>query len=117
MRHRHGYRKLGRTSSHRKALLRNLSIALIEHGKIETGVFKAKELQRYIEKLVSVSKDSDFNTHRFVFAELQNKKATKKLITEIAPKFTSRNGGYTRIHRSRIRHGDSSVMAIIEFVD
>ncbi len=117
MRHKHGYRKLGRTSSHRKALLKNLSIALIEHGKIETGIFKAKELQSYIEKLVSISRNADFNTHRLVFAELQHKKATKKLIEEIAPKFTSRNGGYTRIQRSRIRRGDASTMAIIEFVE
>lgn len=117
MRHKHGYRKLGRTSSHRKALLKNLSIALIEHGRIETGVFKAKELQSYIEKLVTASKNADFNTHRYVFAELQNKKATKQLITEIAPKFSARNGGYTRIQRSGIRRGDASTLAIIEFVE
>lgn len=116
MRHGHGYRKLGRTSSHRKALLKNLSIALIKHEKIETGVFKAKELQRHIERLVSRCKDADFNTHRLVFAELQDKQATKKLITEIAPKLASRNGGYTRIQRSRIRRGDASTMAFIEFV-
>lgn len=117
MRHKHGYRKLGRKSAHRKALLKNLSIALIEHGKIETGIFKAKELQSHIEKLVTMSRDADFNTHRYVFAALQDKKATKKLITEIAPKFSGRNGGYTRIQRSGIRRGDASVMAIIEFVD
>ena len=73
MRHGHDYRKLGRTSSHRKALLKNLSIALIEHGKIETGVFKAKELQSYIEKLVTIARVGDFNTHRAVFASLQHK--------------------------------------------
>lgn len=117
MRHKHGYRKLGRTSSHRKALLKNLSIALIEHGRIETGIFKAKELQAYIEKLVTVSRNVDFNTHRYIFAELQNKKATKKLITEIAPKFSARNGGYTRIQRSGIRRGDASTVAVIEFVE
>lgn len=116
MRHAKDYRKLGRTSSHRKALLKNLSIALIEHGKIETGVFKAKELQSYIEKLVTVARVGDFNTHRSVFALLQHKAATKKLITEIAPKYKERNGGYTRIQRTRIRRGDASVMAIIEFV-
>lgn len=117
MRHKHGYRKLGRTSAHRKALLKNLSIALIEHGRIETGIFKAKELQSYIEKLVTISRNADFNTHRSIFAALQDKKATKKLITEIAPKFSNRNGGYTRIQRSGIRKGDASTMAIIEFVD
>ena len=116
MRHGHDYRKLGRTSSHRKALLKNLSIALIEHGKIETGVFKAKELQSYIEKLVTIARVGDFNTHRAVFASLQHKVATKKLIAEIAPKYKDRNGGYTRIQRTRIRRGDASTMAVIEFV-
>lgn len=116
MRHKHGYRKLGRTSSHRKALLKNLCIALITHERIETGVFKAKELQQYIEKMIGHCKNPDFNAHRFVFAELQSKSATKKLITEIIPKLTTRNGGYTRIQRSRIRRGDASVMANIEFV-
>ncbi|PAF47274.1 50S ribosomal protein L17 [Helicobacter sp. 12S02634-8] len=116
MRHNHGYRKLGRTSSHRKALLKNLAIALIEHNKIETGVFKAKELQSYIEKLISAARVGDFNAHRFVFAYLQHKSATKKLVTEIAPKYSDRKGGYTRIQRTRLRRGDASSMAIIEFV-
>lgn len=116
MRHNHGYRKLGRTSSHRKALLKNLAIALIEHNKIETGVFKAKELQSYIEKLVTTAREGTFNSHRYVFAYLQNKFATKKLINDIAPKYLERKGGYTRIQRSRLRRGDASPMAIIEFV-
>lgn len=116
MRHNHGYRKLGRTSSHRKALLKNLAIALIENNKIETGVFKAKELQSYIEKLVTVARVADFNSHRFVFAYLQHKATTKKLIAEIAPKYGDRKGGYTRIQRTRLRRGDASPMAIIEFV-
>ncbi|MCE3040147.1 50S ribosomal protein L17 [Helicobacter anatolicus] len=116
MRHGKDYRKLGRTSSHRKALLKNLSIALIEHGKIETSVFKAKELQSYIERLITTARVGDFNSHRAVFALLQHKVATKKLIAEIAPKYKERNGGYTRIQRTRIRRGDASVMAIIELV-
>ncbi|PAF48270.1 50S ribosomal protein L17 [Helicobacter sp. 12S02232-10] len=116
MRHNHGYRKLGRTSSHRKALLKNLAIALIEHNKIETGIFKAKELQSYVEKLVSIARVDNFNSHRFVFAYLQSKSATKKLIAEIAPKYVDRKGGYTRIQRTRLRRGDASSMAIIEFV-
>ncbi len=116
MRHNHGYRKLGRTSSHRKALLKNLAIALIANQKIETGVFKAKELQTYIERLVTTAKDADFNTHRLIYAYLQNKAATKKLIQEIAPNYKERKGGYTRINRTRTRRGDASQMAIIEFV-
>ena len=116
MRHNHGYRKLGRTSAHRKALLKNLAIALIKYEKIETSVFKAKELQSYIEKLVSAARVEDLNTHRFVFAYLQDKETTKKLIAQIAPKYKDRNGGYTRIQRTRLRRGDASQMAIIEFV-
>lgn len=117
MRHLHGYRKLGRTSSHRKALLKNLTIALIESEKIETTLPKAKELRSYVEKLVTKSRNADFNTHRYVFAELQSKEATKKLINEIAPKYTERNGGYTSIIKTRVRRGDASQMATISFVN
>ncbi len=116
MRHRHGYRKLGRTSSHRAALLKNLTIALIEQGKIETTVPKAKELRRFVEKLVTVARTGDANAHRSVFAALQSKEATKKLLNEIAPAFKERNGGYTRITRTRIRRGDATTMAYIQFV-
>lgn len=116
MRHKHGYRKLGRTSSHRKALLRNLSIALITHEKIETGIFKAKELRAHIEKLVTTARVGDFNSHRTIFAHLQDKNATKKLVTDIAQRYVGRSGGYTKIHRTRIRRGDASMMALIEFV-
>lgn len=116
MRHRHGYRKLGRTSSHRAALLKNLTIALIENGKIETTVAKAKELRSYAEKLVTVARTGEANAHREVFAALQSKEATKKLLNEIAPTYKERNGGYTRITRTRIRRGDATTMAFIEFV-
>ena len=93
MRHRHGYRKLGRTSSHRAALLKNLSISLIEHGKIETTVEKAKELRSYVEKLITVAGKNDSNAHKAVFAALQSKEATKTLVNEIAPKYVDRAGG------------------------
>jgi len=116
MRHRHGYRKLGRTSAHRKALLANLSISLIEHGKIETTAVKAKELRSYIEKLITIAGKNDSNAHRAVFAALQNKEATKTLVNEIAPKYVDRAGGYTRITRTRIRRGDATPMAFIELV-
>ncbi|MFT7860704.1 MAG: 50S ribosomal protein L17 [Sulfurimonas sp.] len=116
MRHRHGYRKLGRTSAHRKALLQNLSVSLIEHGKIETTAIKAKELRSYIEKLITVAGKGDSNAHRAVFAALQNKEATKKLINEVAPKYVERTGGYTRIVKTRIRRGDATTMAFIELV-
>ena len=116
MRHKHGYRKLSRTSSHRKALLKNMAIAIIEREKIETTVPKAKELKRFIEKLVTSARNADLNTHRYVFAALQSKEATKKLINEIAPKYESRNGGYTSIIKTRIRRGDATPMAFISFV-
>jgi large subunit ribosomal protein L17 len=116
MRHRHGYRKLGRTSAHRAALLKNLSIALIENGKIETTLPKAKELRSYVEKLVTAARKGDANAHRAVFAALQDKEATKKLMNEVAPQFAERNGGYTRIVKTRIRRGDATTMAFIEFV-
>jgi large subunit ribosomal protein L17 len=116
MRHRHGYRKLGRTSAHRAALLKNLSISLIEHGKIETTVENAKELRSYVEKLITVAGKGDSNSHKAVFAALQNKEATKKLVNEVAPKYVDRPGGYTRITRTRIRRGDATTMAFIELV-
>jgi len=116
MRHKHGYRKLNRTSSHRKALLKNMAIALIEREKIETTVPKAKELRRYIERLVTTARTADLNSHRLVFASLQSKEATKKLINDIAPKYESRNGGYTSIVKTRIRRGDATMMAFISFV-
>ncbi|SMP87021.1 LSU ribosomal protein L17P [Epsilonproteobacteria bacterium SCGC AD-311-C15] len=116
MRHRHGYRKLGRTSSHRAALLKNLSISLIEHGKIETTIEKAKELRSYVEKLITIAGKNDSNAHRAVFAALQSKEATKTLVNEIAPKYVDRAGGYTRIQRTRIRRGDATTMAFVELV-
>ncbi len=116
MRHKHGYRKLNRTSAHRGALLKNLAIALIENEKIETTLPKAKELRSYVEKLVTKARNANFNTHRTIFAALQSKEATKKLINEVAPKYVDRNGGYTSIIKTRIRRGDATQMAFISFV-
>ncbi|MDQ1325449.1 MAG: large subunit ribosomal protein [Campylobacterota bacterium] len=116
MRHKHGYRKLGRTSSHRAALLKNLSIALTKEGKIETTLPKAKELRGYYEKLITKASVGDFNAHRAIFAMLQDKECTNKLVNEIAPNYKERNGGYTRIIKTRIRKGDAAPMAIIELV-
>lgn len=116
MRHCNDYRKLGRTSAHRKALLKNLAISLIKYEKIQTGHMKSKELQSYIERLITKAKVGDSNAHREVFASLQDKAATKKLLTQIAPRFAARNGGYTSIHRTINRRGDAAPMAIIEFL-
>jgi large subunit ribosomal protein L17 len=116
MRHKHGYRRLSRTSSHRKALLANMAIAIIEREKIETTLPKAKELKRYVERLITTASSGDLNAHRNVFAKLQHKAATNKLVTEIAPKYAERNGGYTSIVKTRIRRGDATQMAYISFV-
>ncbi|WP_026943290.1 50S ribosomal protein L17 [Helicobacter rodentium] len=116
MRHGHGYRKLGRTSSHRKALLKNLSIALIASEKIETTLPKAKELQSYFEKLITKARKNDSMAHRLVFSHLQHKDSVKKLVKEIAPKYVNKNGGYTRIIKTRTRVGDAAPMAIVELV-
>ena len=113
MRHKLAKRKLGRNSSHRHALLKNMSIALIRYQSIETTVTKAKELRSYFDKLLTLAKKGDFNAHRHVFAKLQDKACTKKIITEIAPKLSDRKGGYTSIKRTRQRRGDAAVMAKI----
>jgi len=116
MRHRYGYRKLNRTSSHRAAMLKNMAIAILSESKIETTLPKAKELRSYVEKLITVARKGDFNSHRAVFAQLQDKVTTKKLVDEIAPTYKDRSGGYTRITKTRIRRGDASSMAYIELV-
>ena len=116
MRHRHGYRRLTRTSAHRAALLKNLAIALTNKGRIETTLPKAKELRSYYEKLITKASAGDSNAHRAIFAMLQNKEATNKLVTEIAPEYADRKGGYTRIIKTRMRRGDAAPMAIIELV-
>jgi large subunit ribosomal protein L17 len=116
MRHKHGYRRLTRTSSHRAALLKNLAIALTKEGRIETTLPKAKELRSYYEKLITKASAGDSNAHRAIFALLQDKAVTNKLVTEIAPEYTERKGGYTRIIKTRMRRGDAAPMAIIELV-
>lgn len=116
MRHKKAYRKLGRTASHREALLKNLSIALIREGKIETTTPKAKELRGYVEKLITRARKGDSNAHRAVFAKLQDKEITKKLVNEVAPKYAQRNGGYVSVQKSRIRVGDAASMAFVELL-
>ncbi|MGE4295645.1 MAG: 50S ribosomal protein L17 [Campylobacterales bacterium] len=116
MRHKKAHRKLGRTTSHRQALLKNMSIALIREGKIETTAPKAKELRSYVEKLITRARKGDFNAHRAVFASLQDKEITHKLVTEVAPKYAERKGGYVSIQKTRIRRGDAAPMATIELL-
>lgn len=117
--HRHGYkgRKLGRERDQRRALMKGLATSLIEHGKIETTLPKAKELVRYIEKLITKAKKGDLHNRRQVIAKLSTRDAAYKLVDEIAPQLTGRTSGHVRVQRTRLRVGDAAQMATIEFVD
>ncbi len=117
MRHRIAGRALGRTPSHRKALLKNLAISLIRHEAIETTVPKAKELRRLAEKLITLGKKGTLAARRQAFAILRDLDLVKKLFEELAPRFQERNGGYTRIVRIRKRPGDGAPLAMIEYLD
>ncbi len=109
---------LGRTASHRKALLRNLAIELIKHKRIKTTVAKAKELRRFIEPILHRAKEDTMHNRRYAFKHLQNKEAVKILFSDIAPKIMERNGGYTRVLKLGIwRRGDNAELAMIELVD
>lgn len=117
MRHRNKVNHLGRTTAHRKALLKNLSIALIKHKRINTTVPKAKELRKFIEPIITLTKNDNTANRRLAFAKLQNKEAVKILFDEIAPKVVNRPGGYTRILKTGYRIGDAAHMCMIELVD
>ena len=117
MRHAKAFRKLGRTSSHRKALFRNMLTSLIRHERIETTVPKAKELKRLADRYVTVAKKNTLASRRKALGFVLDKSCVHKLFAEIGPRYASRNGGYTRVLRTRVRPGDASEMAIIEFVD
>ena len=116
MRHRKSGRQLNRNSSHRKAMFKNMANSLFEHETIRTTLPKAKELRSYYEKLITKASANDFNSHRAIFAMIQDKACTNTIVTEIAPKYAERTGGYTRITRTRIRRGDATTMAFIELV-
>ncbi len=117
MRHHNSVRKFGRTSNQRRALLKSLALALINHGRIETTEAKAKELRPYVEKLVTKAKDNTVASKRLIVSRLMNRKEeSKKLFDEIAPKYKDQKGGYTRIMKLPQRQGDAAKMALIEFV-
>ena len=118
MRHRVAHRKLGRTSEHRKALLRNMTASLIlSDGRIRTTLTKAKELRPFVEKLVTLGKKDTLHARRQALAIIPRKEAVAKLFSEISPRFAERPGGYTRILKLGTRRGDGAPMAFIEFVD
>lgn len=117
MRHGKKINHLGRTASHRSAMMSNMASSLITHKRINTTLAKAKSLQRYIEPLITKSKTDDTNNRRVVFKYLQNKESVAELFREVAPKVADRPGGYTRIIKTGFRQGDSAEMAMIELVD
>ncbi len=117
MRHRKKFNHLGRKTAHRKAMLSNMAISLIEHKRIKTTVAKAKALRSFVEPLINRAKDDTTHSRRMVFRKLQNKHAVSELFREISQKVAEREGGYTRILKTGTRLGDNAEMCIIELVD
>ena len=117
MRHGNQGRKFNRTASHRKALWGNMTAALIKHEQIKTTLPKAKDLRPIVEKLVTLGKKGGLAARRQILASLKDDKLAEKLLTTLADRYKSRNGGYTRVLKAGFRYGDMASMAIIEFVD
>ena len=117
MRHRKIGRQLSRNSSHRKATLQSLSVALIKHGAIKTTVAKAKELRRVAEPLITRAKNDSVHNRRTVFSRLRDKEVVGILFNDLGPRYKERPGGYTRIIKCGYRAGDNAPMALIELVD
>jgi len=117
MRHKIAGRKLGRTTSHRLAMFRNMVTSLFEHERISTTTEKAKELKPIAEKMVTLAKRGDLHARRQALSFMRSKSVVDKLFTDIKDRFAERNGGYTRILQTGVRKGDAASMAIIELVD
>ena len=117
MRHRQSGRKLNRNSSHRSAMFRNMTISLVEHELIKTTLPKAKELRRFAEPLITLSKTDSVANRRLAFDRLRNKETVGKLFNELGPRYEARPGGYLRIMKAGYRAGDNAPMAIVELVD
>ncbi len=117
MRHRHGLRKLNRTSEHRLAMLRNMCNSLLTHEAIKTTVPKAKELRRVVEPLITLAKEATLANRRLAFDRTRDRDVVAKLFNELGPRFKARPGGYTRILKMGFRVGDNAPMAFVELVD
>ncbi len=117
MRHGKSLRKLSRNASHRRALLRNLATSFIKHERFETTIQKAKELRPVVEKLITLGKSDTLDARRQAYGYLTSKAVVHKLFAEVGPRCKERKGGYTRIVRTRVRHGDAAELAVIELVD
>jgi large subunit ribosomal protein L17 len=117
MRHRHGLRKLNRTSSHRLAMLRNMTNSLLKHEVIKTTLPKAKELRKVVEPMITLGKKPSLANRRLAFDRLRDRDMVTKLFDEIGPRYASRNGGYLRILKFGFRQGDNAPMALVELMD
>ena len=117
MRHRHGLRKLNRTSAHRLAMLRNMMVSLLKHEAIKTTLPKAKELRRVVEPLITLAKDPTVANKRLAFNRLRDREIVVKLFNELGLRFANRNGGYTRILKMGFRVGDNAPMAYMELTE
>ncbi|QCE32554.1 50S ribosomal protein L17 [Acetobacteraceae bacterium] len=117
MRHRLGGRKLNVTSSHRKAMFKNMAVAVLKHEQITTTLPKAKELRAVVDKLITLGKRGDLHARRQAAAQLQDETIVRKLFDTLGPRYKDRNGGYTRVLKAGMRYGDNADMAIFELVD
>ncbi len=117
MRHRHGLRKLNRTSSHRLAMLRNMTVSLLKHEAIKTTLPKAKELRRVAEPIITLGKSPTLANKRLAFNRLRDRDIVVKLFDELGPRYKARNGGYLRILKMGFRQGDNAPMAYVELLD
>jgi large subunit ribosomal protein L17 len=117
MRHAFKGRRFNRSSSHRKAMFKNMAAALIKHEQITTTLPKAKDLRRVVDKLVSIGKRGGLHARRMAISALQDTKLADKLVTTLAQRYKDRHGGYTRVFKSGFRYGDNAPMAVIELVD
>ena len=117
MRHKIGYRKLNRTSEHRKALFKNMLNSLIKYEQITTTLYKAKELKPKIDKVITLGKKNSLNSKKNLFTQLQSKSSVDKLVKILSQRYEKRNGGYSRVIRAGYRYGDDAPLAVIELVD
>jgi large subunit ribosomal protein L17 len=117
MRHRHGLRKLNRTSSHRLAMLRNMTVSLLRHGVIKTTLPKAKELRRVVEPMITLGKKPTLANRRLAYDRLRDREIVGLLFSDIGPRYAKRNGGYLRILKYGFRQGDNAPMALVELLD
>lgn len=117
MRHGSGHKKLGRTASHRQAMFANMAAALVKHEQIVTTLPKAKALRPVVERLITLAKKGDLGSRRLALSRMRDETQTKKLFETLAPRYSARAGGYTRVLKAGFRHGDNAPLAVIEFVD